>query len=180
MALELPSLDPEARERLARVGLFVLDVDGTLTDGKVVYVGQQERQAFCVHDGQGLAWLRKAGVRLAWITGRGGEPTERRAQELGVEFLEVRCKDKAAALAHIQAELGLDASQTLAMGDDLPDLALAAGSGYFAAPANARPEVRARADYVAAASSGAGAVREVCELCLRAKGVWDSIAGAGG
>lgn len=175
MSEQHPSLSAEAAERLARIELFALDVDGTLTDGRVVYVGAEESQAFCVRDGQGLVWLRRAGVMLAWISGRGCEPTQRRAEELAVDLVELRCEDKRATLARIQGRLGIGPDQTLAMGDDLPDLALAAGATFFAAPADARAEVRARADYVTAAPAGAGAVREVCELCLRAKGAWGAI-----
>jgi 3-deoxy-D-manno-octulosonate 8-phosphate phosphatase (KDO 8-P phosphatase) len=169
------TLSDELARRLGRVTLFVLDVDGTLTDGQVVYMGNQESQAFSVHDGQGLVWMRRAGVKLAWISGRGCSATARRAEELSVDFVELRCKDKRAALAAIQAELGIGPDETLAMGDDLPDLALARGATFFAAPADAREEVRDRADHVTASRAGAGAVREVCELCLRAKNAWRAI-----
>ncbi len=178
MSDQPPSPHAEVLQRLAKVELFVLDVDGTLTDGRVVYVEDRESQAFCVRDGQGLVWLRRAGLRLAWISGRGSTPTRRRATELDVEFVELRCKDKSAALAAIQAQLGIGHAETLAMGDDLPDLALARGASVFAAPSDARPEVRERADIVTSARAGAGAVREVCELCLRARGEWQAILGA--
>ena len=70
-------LGAEARERLDRIKLFALDVDGTLTDGRIVYAGDQELQTFDVRDGQGLVWLRRAGVKLAWISGRGCDATRR-------------------------------------------------------------------------------------------------------
>lgn len=170
--------DADLAARLARVRLFALDVDGTLTDGGVVYVGGEELQRFCVRDGQGLAWLRRAGVALAWISGRGCEATRRRAEELGVEHVALRCKDKRAALRAIQGELGCGPEETLAMGDDLPDLALAAGAATFAAPADARPEVRRAAHLVTTDPAGHGAVREVCERVLRARGAWQAIEGA--
>ena len=160
--------------------LFVLDVDGTLTTGAVVFVGDTESQSFDVHDGQGLVWLRRSGVQLAWISGRGSQPTRRRASELGVEHLVLKCKDKSASLREIQSQLGLSAEQTVSMGDDLPDLALAELSGFFAAPSNARPEVLERADLVTRSPGGKGAVREVCEVILRAKGGWQSIHSAAG
>ena len=84
----------ELERRLSQVRLFALDVDGTLTDGGVVYLGGEELQRFCVRDGQGLVWLRRAGVELAWISGRGCEATRRRAEELGVQHLVLRCGDK--------------------------------------------------------------------------------------
>ena len=171
-------LTPEQQERLARIKLFALDVDGTLTNGQVVYVGKEESQAFDVLDGQGLVWMRRDGVKLAWITGRGCAATSQRAEELGVEFAVLKCKNKRAALVAIQEELGLTEAETLSMGDDLPDLALGNGSGFFAAPANARPEVKQRADYVTNARGGDGAVREVCELYLRARGQWQALQSA--
>ena len=163
------------QEALARVRLVALDVDGVLTDGRVIYVGDEEAQAFDVQDGQGLAWLRRAGVHVAWITGRGCEATERRGRELGVVELHVGVRDKFATLSEVQARLGVGADETLAMGDDVPDLGLARGAGIFIAPATARPEVRARAAVVTDASGGRGAVREACEAVLRARGAWDEL-----
>lgn len=167
--------DEGARARLAGVRLLALDVDGVLTDGRVTYVGEHESQSFWVQDGQGLVWLRKAGVRLAWISGRGCEATERRARELGVDELHLRSGPKDQVLGEVQARLGVAPAETAAMGDDLPDLGLAERAGFFAAPANARSEVRARADLVTRASGGAGAVRELVEHILRAQGRWDDV-----
>lgn len=168
-----PLPEAELRRRLAGVRLLVLDVDGVLTDGRVVYVGEEELQAFDVQDGYGLARLRRAGVRLAWITGRGCRATERRAGELGVEELHQRSGPKDRVLQEVQERLGIAVEETLAMGDDLPDLLLAERAGLFAAPANARPEVRARADVLTRASGGRGAVRELCERVLDAMGLTD-------
>ncbi len=162
-------------DALARVELIALDVDGTLTDGRVVYVGDQELQRFCVRDGQGLAWLRGVGVRFAWITGRGSKPTERRAAELGVSAFRPRSGPKDEVLAEVQAELGVLPANTVAMGDDLPDLALARRAACFVAPADARVEVREAADWVTHERGGDGAVRALCELVLRARGDWDAI-----
>jgi 3-deoxy-D-manno-octulosonate 8-phosphate phosphatase (KDO 8-P phosphatase) len=162
-------------EALARVRLVALDVDGVLTDGRIVYVGDAEAQAFDVHDGQGLAWLRRAGVEVAWITGRGSAATRARAQGLGVVELHVRVPDKHAVLVDVQRRLGITRAETLAMGDDVPDLGLARAASLFVAPANARSEVRERADVVCAAAGGRGAVREACEALLRARGAWDEL-----
>jgi 3-deoxy-D-manno-octulosonate 8-phosphate phosphatase (KDO 8-P phosphatase) len=162
-------------EALARVRLVALDVDGVLTDGRIVYVGDAEAQMFDVHDGQGLAWLRRVGVELAWITGRGSAATEKRARDLGVTELHLHTRDKHAVLSDVQARLGIARDETLAMGDDVPDLGLARGAGLFVAPANARAEVRERADVVCQAGGGRGAVRETCEALLRARGAWDEL-----
>lgn len=160
---------------LARARLLALDVDGTLTDGGVVYVGEQELVRFSVRDGQGLALLARAGVAVAWITGRGSRATERRARELGVAAYRPKASDKAAALAEVQGLLGIAPADTVAMGDDLPDLALARGAALFAAPLDAAPEVLARAAWVARSPGGAGAVRELCQAILSARGLWDEL-----
>lgn len=171
----LAALPADLVRRLAAVRLAVFDVDGTLTDGRVTYVGSKEQQAFCVHDGQGLAWLGRAGVELAWITGRGCEATTRRAEELGVRHLHMRGGSKDKVLQAVQAKAGIGAEATLAMGDDLPDLAMIPYAALFVAPAGARPEVLAVADYVTCAAAGSGAAREVADLVLRARGDWDSV-----
>ncbi len=174
--MESPSA--ELVERLARVRLLALDVDGTLTDGGVRYAGDQEQVRFCVRDGQGLVWLRRElGLEVAWITGRGCPAVERRAAELGVQHLVMRPASKREALRAIQEQVGVGPDATLAMGDDLPDLGLAAGAAILCAPADARPEVRDRADLVTAARGGDGALREVAEALLRAQGAWERLLG---
>ena len=169
-----PQLGPEQRAILARAELLVLDVDGVLTDGRVVWCGGTEVQSFHAHDGQGLRWLQARGVRVAWISGRGCEATERRAAELGVDELHLRSADKGAVLRSVQGRLGLAPGATVAMGDDLPDLALAEDSAFFCAPADARRELRARADWVTSSPGGSGAVRELAELILCAQGHWEA------
>lgn len=176
--------DPLARvpaELVARMGaarLLALDVDGVLTDGRVVYVGGEELQRFDVRDGAGLVWLIRHGVRVVWITGRGCEATRRRAQELGAELHE-HVRDKRGVLERVRATA--EGSSTVAMGDDVADLGLAACADLFVAPVDAAAPVRARADWVTAAPGGHGAVRELCEALLAARGAWDAVlSGAGG
>ena len=164
--------EQDLEQRLAGIRLLALDVDGVLTDGRVIYVGDEELQAFDVQDGLGQNLLRASGVEVVWITGRGCRATERRAEELGVRELVTRGGPKDRTLAAIQERLGYGAEVTAAMGDDLPDLRMAARAAVFAAPANARSEVRERADLVTAAGGGRGAVRELCERLLRARGAW--------
>ena len=175
--------DPAERASaiLAEARLLVLDVDGTLTDGRVAYLGDEELVTFHVHDGQGLVWLRAAGLEVAWISGRGSRAVERRATELGVRELHLHVGDKGRVLAELQRRLELEPRHTVAMGDDLADLALAGRAALLVAPANAREEVKRRAGLVTRAAGGAGAVRELAERLLRACGRWDDIvARAGG
>ena len=164
--------DDDLSRRLAQIRLAVFDVDGTLTDGRVVYVGGEEQQTFSVKDGYALARLKPAGISHAWITGRGCDATERRAKELGVTELLLEVRDKTEALAEVQARLGVSREETLVMGDDIPDLEMRAGAGLFAAPRDAAPEVLERADFVSEFAGGAGAAREVCRLLLLAQGAW--------
>jgi 3-deoxy-D-manno-octulosonate 8-phosphate phosphatase (KDO 8-P phosphatase) len=158
----------------------VLDVDGVLTDGRVVYAGGEEVQHFHVHDGAGIVWLRRAGIQVAWITGRGSKATETRAKELGVVELHMRALPKGKALAALQERLGILPEHTLSMGDDLADFGLFERSAVSVAPANARAEVRARADLVTLAAGGQGAVREMAERVLRARGAWDELVATAG
>lgn len=169
--------DDGLERRLARIRLAVFDVDGTLTDGSVTYLGEEELQSFSARDGYALARLKTAKIAQVWITGRGSDPTRRRAKELGVTKLMLSVKDKAAALAEVQAELGVTAEETLVMGDDLQDLAMRGGAEIFAAPRDAADEVVACADLVADAFGGKGAAREVCQRLLAAQGVWSESEG---
>jgi 3-deoxy-D-manno-octulosonate 8-phosphate phosphatase (KDO 8-P phosphatase) len=138
-------------------------------------VGGEESQSFHARDGQGLVWLARDGIEIAWISGRGSRATQLRAQELGVQCLRLHVRDTAEALVKIQADRRITREETVAMGDDLVDLGLAAQAALFAAPADADELVRARADVVTRASGGAGAVRELCEEILAARGRWDEI-----
>lgn len=176
-----PQISAEISAGLAAVKLVALDVDGVLTDGRIVYGKggvDDEQMTFHVRDGIGLRWLADAGIAVAWITGRGCAATRSRAAELGITRLVERAGPKGEELARVQRELGCERSATLAMGDDLPDLPMRGACALFVAPADAEAEVRARADLVTAAGGGRGAVRELCELLLRAQGRWSALVDA--
>ena len=171
--------------RLARTRLLVLDVDGVLTDGRVIYGAESagaavrgaavELQAFDVKDGLGLNLVRRAGVTLAWITGRGCEATRRRAEELGVEELHMRARGgKLEVLREIQHRLGITQDETVAMGDDLFDLQMAKAAAVFGCPVDAHEVVCERADWVSRKPGGRGAVRQLCDAILVAQGRWDA------
>jgi 3-deoxy-D-manno-octulosonate 8-phosphate phosphatase (KDO 8-P phosphatase) len=165
---------------LARARLLVLDVDGVLTDGRITYVdlpdGTAEAQSFHVHDGMSLRWLReKALMRVAWITGRGCAATERRARELEIDALEMEAEPKRETLAKLQARFGIGVEDTIACGDDFPDFGLRARAALFVAPANARAEIKAVSDIVLSRAGGDGAVRELAEILLVARGLWQDV-----
>ncbi len=170
------AMNPASLEqRLARVELVAFDVDGTLTRGEIVYGNSEQLQQYDVRDGLGIVELRRAGIRVAWITGRGCAATERRAKELSIDELRMDSGPKREVLAQIQAKLGVEPSQTCAMGDDLPDLALFERAAVKAAPADAAAEVLAAADFRAKRRGGRGAARDLAEALLRARGVWDEV-----
>ena len=157
-------------ERLAGIRLVAFDVDGTLTDGSINYVGEQELQTFHVHDGHGIRQLVRAGIEVVWITGRGCHATVLRAHELGVRELVRKSGPKDVELERIQRELGIEPAQTAAMGDDLPDLGFLERSAFLACPSDAIEAVRRRADWVSQTTGGRGAAREFCDLLLDARG----------
>lgn len=161
---------------LAQMRLLVLDIDGTLTDGQILYAVDGDLQRYNVHDGQGLVWLRRvAGMKQAWISGRTGPSAERRSKDLKIDEVHLGVGPKAQVLQAVQKKLGIGPEHTISMGDDLPDLALAAHSALFVAPKNARPEVKQRADFITRKGGGKGAVREVCEWLLYAQGHWSNV-----
>ena len=166
-------------ERIAPVELLVLDVDGVLTDGRIVYAdGGAEVKAFHVRDGSALTLWKRAGRRAAIVTGRSSPVVDRRAAELGVGPVVQGAPDKGEALRRVLAETGLRPEQACAVGDDLFDLPMLAGAGLAVAVADACPEVRAAAHYVTRAGGGRGAVREVVELLLRGQGRWQALVDA--
>ena len=164
---------PDLAARVAAVELLVLDVDGVLTDGSVVYADDKtELKFFHVRDGSGLKFWQAAGRRAAIISGRSSPVVEVRAAELGVAPVVQGVSVKLEALRRVLAETGFRPEQVCAVGDDLPDLPLLRNCGVGVAVADACPEVRAEADYVTRTPGGRGAVREAVEWLLRGQGLW--------
>jgi 3-deoxy-D-manno-octulosonate 8-phosphate phosphatase (KDO 8-P phosphatase) len=164
------------RAAWARVKLLGFDVDGTLTDGSLTFDGEGRLyQTFNVRDGFGQVAARRAGLLVAWISGRPSPVAQRRFEELGGHHCILACADKSVAVAEIQREHGLSPNECLFLGDDLPDLPAWAGCGLRVAVADADPILLERADYVTRARGGRGAAREVIELVLAAQGHWDTL-----
>ena len=162
--------DSAALTRAATIELAVFDVDGVLTDGRIILGAHgEELKSFHVRDGHGLVRLREAGIERAVITGRSSPVVERRMRELGVAHVFQGVRDKQACLAELLAKLGIAASATCYVGDDLPDLPPMRFVGLAIAVADACEDVRAAALWVTRATGGHGAVREVCDLLLRAR-----------
>ncbi len=158
------------------IGLLVLDVDGVLTDGGIILTdGGEQAKCFHVRDGAGMKYWRRAGGKLAMISGRGGQVIWRRAKELDVDAVRTEALDKLPAYLEVLKELGFAPEQTAVMGDDLPDLPLLQRCGLAMAPADAVEEVRREASYVTQARGGQGAVREAIEMIMKKTGQWDGI-----
>ncbi len=162
-------MDVTARARAVRLAFF--DVDGVMTDG-TIYIGAQGEafKAFNILDGHGVKMLQAAGVAVAIISGRTSEAVARRAQELSIVHLVQGSSDKVADFERIASALGTAPQACAFVGDDLPDLAVMRACGFAVAVANAVDAVKEAAHYVTRASGGRGAVREFCELVLRAQG----------
>ena len=159
------------RERAARVRLACFDVDGTLTDGRLLFdTDGRELKAFHVHDGLGMVLLRKAGIEVAFITARASTIAEQRAAELGITEVHTAVKDKLARVGEIADRLGIAMDEVAFMGDDLPDLRVQAEVGLAVAPVDAHDWVRERAHWRTHARGGHGAARELCDLLLAAQG----------
>ncbi len=160
----------------AAIELLLLDVDGVLTDGSVIYADDgTELKRFHVRDGSGLKLWHAAGKRSAIVSGRMSVAVERRASELGIRPVLQGRDDKLAAFADVLAATGLRPEQVCAIGDDLPDVPVLRRCGLAVAVADACPEVRAAAHYVTATAGGRGAVREAIEWLLKAQGRWTEL-----
>ena len=168
---------PALRPRLRRIKLLLCDVDGVLTDGSVYIGGGREVKRFNIRDGLGLVLLRRAGLKVGWVSARRSETTRMRARELKIDFL-VQQGDhlsKTGAVEKLLAEERAGWDEVCFVGDDVVDLGPLARAGLGVAVADARPQVKAAADYVTRAAGGRGAVREVVEMILRAQKKWEPI-----
>ena len=164
------------RDRLARVQLLLLDVDGVLTDGGVTWTNDGiEQKTFSIRDGLGIRLWQQAGGRTGIITGRSSRVVQLRAEELGIGIVRQGIGDKLEAATAVLAEHGLGWEQAAFVGDDLPDLPVVMRCGVGVAVADACPELVAAATLVTRRPGGRGAVREVIERLLEARGQWDAI-----
>lgn len=156
---------------LGKIRLIAFDVDGVFTDGRF-YLSDNgvESKAFHTQDGFGIRQVLDAGIVVVVISGRSSAAVAKRMSELGVQYVVQACPDKVAAFDEIVATLGISASECAYVGDDIPDLPLLQHVGCSIAVANAVSAVRTQCDYSTAATGGFGAVREVCELILDARG----------
>jgi 3-deoxy-D-manno-octulosonate 8-phosphate phosphatase (KDO 8-P phosphatase) len=168
------------RNRLAGIAVVVLDVDGVLTDGGLWHGPQGELiKRFDVRDGLGIRLLQHAGIEVAFLSGGRGGATEVRARQLGIRHCLVGAKDKPVALAELRRALAVPAERIAFVGDDVNDLALQGQVALLVATADAALPLRRRADAVLCRNGGHGAVRELAERLLQARGLWAQLSREG-
>ena len=156
--------------RAARVRLACFDIDGTLTDGRLIFDSDgRELKAFHVLDGLGLVLLQQVGMRVALVSARSSPIVAQRAADLGVA-VHMAIKDKLGCVRGLADDSGIDMDQVMFMGDDLPDLPVLQAVGFAVAPANAHAWIRERVHWRTVARGGDGAARELCDLLLAAQG----------
>jgi len=164
------------QEKARAVKLLILDADGVLTDGRIVYTDRgEEVKAFNVKDGHGLKLLMRAGIRVAIITGRNSPAVEHRARDLGIDRVFQKALNKIETYEELRATEKLRDEEICMVGDDLPDLPVLRRCGFAVAVADSVEDVKRAADYVTSKEAGKGAIREVCDIILKAQGLWETV-----
>lgn len=159
-----------------QITLLLLDVDGVLTDGRILFdENGQESKSFFVQDGQGIRWLLRSGIEVGFLSGRSSRAVEMRAKELTISFLFQGIGDKIKVYEKLLRDTQRVPEEVSFMGDDFIDVPLLKKVGFSISVSNGHPLVQKEVDYITRAAGGRGAVREVSELILKAKGKWDAL-----
>jgi 3-deoxy-D-manno-octulosonate 8-phosphate phosphatase (KDO 8-P phosphatase) len=162
--------------KAALVKLLLFDVDGVLTDGKILmHPDGTESKQFDIKDGTGLVWAQRAGLKVGVLSARSSAATTQRAAQLGITIVHQGVPSKIRAYDAILRQHGLTDADVAYMGDDVLDLPVITRAGLSASPSDAVDEVRTRVDYVSRASGGAGAARELVELVLKSQDRWERL-----
>jgi 3-deoxy-D-manno-octulosonate 8-phosphate phosphatase (KDO 8-P phosphatase) len=175
-----PLTQEELFQKAAQIDVLLMDVDGVLTDGRLYFVPDGsgnivETKAFDSQDGIGLRWLQWYGIKTGVISGRDSPATAERARQVGMKWVIQGHIEKIPLFEQIMSEAGVTRDQVAYIGDDFTDIVIMRRVGLSFATANARDEVKRASTAVTSAVGGSGAVREVIELLLKARGVWDEI-----
>src|SRR5438477_5631698 len=162
--------------RLKRIKLLLMDCDGVLTDARIWLTADgDEQKAFHARDGQGISVWHRAGFKSGIISGRASSGVKRRAHELKVKYVHEYAKNKIVALEDIIGNANVSVDECCFIGDDLGDIGVMRRVGLAVAVADAAPDTRDAAHYITELAGGAGAVREVIELILKAQNRWDEL-----
>jgi 3-deoxy-D-manno-octulosonate 8-phosphate phosphatase (KDO 8-P phosphatase) len=171
-------MDETLLEKIRSVRLLMLDVDGVLTDGRIIINDQGfESKNFDVKDGHGLKMLMRYGIGVALITGRRSSVVEHRARDLGIQAVYQGVWNKVEIFDEILRKMNLCPEQTAYVGDDIVDIAIMRRAGFAVAVRDAAEDTKTIAHYVTKKKGGRGAVREVCEIILKAQDHWQDVAG---
>ncbi|HMF57154.1 MAG TPA: HAD hydrolase family protein [Pyrinomonadaceae bacterium] len=166
----------EIERRAARIKLLLMDCDGVLTDGRIELLESgDEKKSFHVRDGHGLVLFHRAGLISGIISGRTSRAVVMRATDLGIKYVHQGALNKTEAFDEILKEANVEESEVAFVGDDVTDIPLMLRSELAVAVADSVEETRAAAHYVTQLPGGFGAVREVCELILKAQGRWSDL-----
>ena len=166
----------DIERRAARIRLLLMDCDGVLTDGRITLVGDgDEEKSFHTRDGHGLVLMHRAGLRSGIISGRTSSLVERRARELGMAYVKQGTWDKIKEFEEVLREADVEDSEVAFIGDDVTDIPLMQRAEFAIAVGDAVEETRRAAHYVTQLPGGFGAVREVCEIILKAQGHWEDL-----
>ncbi len=166
----------ELTQRILPVRMMIFDVDGVLTDGRVIYMDDgAEIKEFDAQDGHGIKLLQRAGIEVALISGRACRAVEHRALGLGIDRVYQGYRVKIEPYEQLLADTGFKEHETGFMGDDLIDIPVMRRAGFAVAVPNGAPHIFPYAHYITRASGGRGAAREVCEMILQAQGLWESV-----
>ena len=169
------ALNADLSERIRNIKLAIFDVDGVLTDGRLIYGSNgEETKVFNALDGHGMKMLRESGVELAIISGRKSEALARRAKDLAINHLFLAVDNKRDTFEALLKSLSLSPAQAAGLGDDVIDLPFLTRCGFAAAVPAAPAYVRERVHYVTTAGGGQGAAREFCDLIMQTQGTWDA------
>jgi 3-deoxy-D-manno-octulosonate 8-phosphate phosphatase (KDO 8-P phosphatase) len=162
--------------RARRIKLLLMDCDGVLTDGRLELMENgDEQKTFHARDGQGISLFHRAGLKTGIISGRTSRAVELRAQDLSMSYVRQGAKDKIEALEEIMAEAQVSSHECAYIGDDLADIPVMLRLGLAVAVADAVMETKQAAHFITDHNGGYGAVREVCDLILKAQGRWDEL-----
>lgn len=162
-----------------RLRLLLFDVDGVLTDGRILlHTDGTESKQYHIRDGTGLVLAQRGGLLTGLLSARTSAATTARARQLAIPIVRQGATNKLTVYEEILAEQGLADHEVAFMGDDVQDLPVLMRVGLSCAPADAVPEVRERVRWISTYAGGTGAVRELIELVLRARGSWDALVGA--
>lgn len=165
------------KEKLEKIKLLILDVDGVMTDGRIIMDCEgRELKNFNVRDGHGIKLLQRYGIRIAILTGRKSKVVEYRAKDLEIEDVYQKVFNKKEVFEKILKKHKLSADETAFMGDDIVDIPVLKRVGFSAAVADAVDEVKKSVDYITKNTGGHGAVRELCEMILEAQDKWQEVA----